>query len=185
MKTARPFRAFLLVRPFLLILGLFLVDGSARAEKLDPAKWSLDLQPATAAPGSKVVARMAAKIEPGWHLYSLTTPAGGPIATTIRIADNAAVARFRVFEPTPKRALDPTFNLETETYEGAPVFLIEIETKKEAVAGPVEVVAEVRYQMCNDRVCLPPVKRRAAATLAVDASAKAAAVVIPADYMEA
>jgi thiol:disulfide interchange protein len=185
MKTERPFRVFLLVRPFLLILGLFLVDGSARAEKLDPAKWSLDLQPATAAPGSKVVARLAAKIEPGWHLYSLTTPAGGPIATTVRILDNSAVARFRVFEPTPKRALDPNFNLETETYEGAPVFLIEIETKKEAVAGPVEVVAEVRYQMCNDRVCLPPVKRRAAATLAVDASAKAAAVVIPADYTEA
>jgi thiol:disulfide interchange protein DsbD len=131
------------------------------------------------------VARLAAKIEPGWHLYSLTTPAGGPIATTIRIADNAAVARFRVFEPTPKRALDPTLNLETETYEGAPVFLIEIETKKEAVAGPVEVVAEVRYQMCNDRVCLPPVKRRATATLALDPSAKAAAVVIPADYTEA
>jgi thiol:disulfide interchange protein DsbD len=47
------------------------------------------------------------------------------------------------------------------------------------------VVAEVRYQMCNDRVCLPPVKRRAAATMAVDTSATLAAVVIPADYTEA
>ena len=80
MKTARRFRAFLVV------LALFPVSGSARAEKLDPAKWSLELHPAAAAPGSKVVAGLAAKIEPGWHLYSLTTPAGGPIATTIRIA---------------------------------------------------------------------------------------------------
>jgi thiol:disulfide interchange protein DsbD len=122
MKTARRFRAFLLV------LAVFLVSGSAHAEKLDPAKWSLELQPAAAAPGSKVLARFAAKIEPGWHLYSLTTPAGGPIATTIRIADSPAVERFRVFEPKPKRALDPNFNLETETYGGEPAFLIEIET---------------------------------------------------------
>jgi len=59
MKIARRFRASLLV------FGLFLVSGSARAEKLDPAKWSLEMQPAAAAPGSKVVARLAAKIEPG------------------------------------------------------------------------------------------------------------------------
>jgi thiol:disulfide interchange protein DsbD len=95
------------------------------------------------------------------------------------------VERFRVFEPKPKSAFDPTFKLEIETFEGEPAFLIEIETKKDAAAGPAEVVAEVRYQMCNDRVCLPPVKRRAAATLAVDASAKAAAVVMPAGYTEA
>src|SRR5439155_20609356 len=169
----------------LLVLALFLGRAPTRAEKLDPAKWSLDLQPAAAAPGSKVVARLAAKIEPGWHLYSLTTPAGGPIATTIRIADNAAVVRFRVFEPAPKRAFDPNFNLETETYEGEPAFLSEIETKKDAVAGATEVVAEVRYQMCNDRVCLPPVKRRAAATRPVDATAKSARVVIPAGDTEA
>ncbi len=163
---------------------LLLAAGAGFAEKLDPAKWSLELQPAAAVPGSKVLARLEAKIEPGWHLYSLTTPAGGPIPTTIRVADNAAIERFRVFEPKPKRALDPNFNLETETYEGEPAFLIEIETKKDAASGPAEMVAEVRYQMCNDRLCLPPVKRRAAATLTLDASAKTAAIAIPGGYTE-
>src|SRR5579863_607728 len=109
------------------LLALLLAAASGAAEKLDPAKWSLELQPAAAAPGSKIRARLQAKIEPGWHLYSLTTPAGGPNPTTVHLADNAAVASFRVFEPPPKRALDPNFNLDTETYEGEPVFLIEIE----------------------------------------------------------
>jgi len=166
------------------ILTLFLAAASGFAEKLDPAKWSLELQPATAAPGSKVLARFRAKIEPGWHLYSLTTPAGGPIPTTLRLDSNPAIASFRVFEPQPKRAFDPNFNLDTETYEDEPVFLIEIETKKDAAPGASEVAAEVRYQMCDPRRCLPPVKRRAAATLSIDAAAQPAAFAIPAGYTE-
>src|SRR5579864_8527362 len=167
-----------------LILGVLLAAGAGRAEKLDPAKWSLAVDPATAPPGSSVLARLEAKIEPGWHLYSLSTPAGGPIPTTIRLADNAAVGGFRIFEPRPKRAFDPNFNLDTETYEGQPAFLIELELGKNANAGSTEVATEVRYQMCNDRLCLPPVKRRAAAMLTVDAAAKAATPVIPAGYTE-
>jgi thiol:disulfide interchange protein len=168
-------------RVFLILL---LAAACGFAEKLDPAKWSLELQPAAAAPGSKIVARFQAKIEPGWHLYSLTTPAGGPIPTTVRLADNPAVASFRVFEPPPKRAFDPIFNLDIETYEDAPVFLIEIETKKDAAPGASEIAAEVRYQMCDPRRCLPPVKRRAAATLSIDPNAKPAAFEIPAGYTE-
>ncbi|HKW96440.1 MAG TPA: cytochrome c biogenesis protein CcdA [Bryobacteraceae bacterium] len=167
-----------------LLLALALAPTAGRAEKLDPAKWSMTLDPEAAAPGSKVLARLAAKIEPGWHLYSLSTPAGGPIPTTIRVPDNPAIANFRIFEPKPKRAYDPNFQLDTETYEGEPVFLIELELKKGAVAGRAGVNAAVRYQMCNDRMCLPPVNREAAATLMVDAGAKSAAFTIPAGYIE-
>lgn len=166
------------------LLALLLTAASGAAEKLDPAKWSLELQPAAAAPGSKILARLQAKIESGWHLYSLTTPAGGPIRTTVHLADNAAVASFRVFEPPPKRAFDPNFNLDTETYEGAPVFLIEIENRKDAAPGASEIAAEVRYQMCDPTRCLPPVKRRATATFTIDPNAKTAAVEIPAGYTE-
>jgi len=164
-------------------IGLWLATGSGWGEKLDPAKWSVELQPASVVPGAKVLAHLQAKIEPGWHLYSLT-PTGGPIATTIRVADNPAAGPIRIFQPQPKRSIDPNFNLETETYEGQPAFLIEIETKKDAAAGPSELALEVRYQMCNDRLCLPPVKRRAAGTLTIDAGARPAAFEIPPGYTE-
>jgi thiol:disulfide interchange protein len=172
------------MRPARAVLTLFLAVASGFAEKLDPAKWSLELQPAAAAPGSKILAKLQAKIEPGWHLYSLTTPAGGPIRTTVRLDSSAAAASFRVFEPQPKRAFDPNFNLDTETYEGEPAFLIEIETKKDAAPGATEIAAEVRYQMCDPTRCLPPVKRRAVATLSIEPNAKAAAFAIPAGYIE-
>ena len=48
------------------------------SQKLDPAKWSLDLEPAAIPAGGKVLARLKATIEPGWHVYSLTTPAAKP-----------------------------------------------------------------------------------------------------------
>jgi thiol:disulfide interchange protein DsbD len=164
---------------------LLLAATSALAQKYNPVTWTLRLDPPTARPGAKVLGRLDAKIEAGWHLYSPTTPPGGPIATTIRLADNPAVERFRVLEPPPKRAFDANFNLDTETYEGEAAFLIEIELKKDAASGPSEITAEVRYQSCNDRLCLPPVKRSASGAFTVDSAAKESAIAIPAIYMEA
>jgi thiol:disulfide interchange protein DsbD len=172
------------MKPGYLLLVLLAAMSAGRAEKLDPAKWSLAIEPAIARPGAKVLARLKARIEPGWHLYSLTTPPG-PIATTIRIAESPAVEKFRVFEPPPKRAFDVNFSSDTETYEGEPVFLIELELKKDAPTGPGEISTEIRYQMCNDRMCLPPVNRKASAPLSIDAGAAVARFEIPAGYIEA
>jgi thiol:disulfide interchange protein len=163
---------------------LLLAASSVLAQKYNPVTWSLRLDPPAARPGSKILARLDAKLEAGWHLYSLTTPPGGPNPTTIRLADNPAVERFRVLQPPPKRAFDTNFNLDTETYEGEAAFLIEVELKKDATAGPAELTAEVRYQSCNDRLCLPPVKRSAAATLSIDEGAKESAIPVPASYIE-
>lgn len=165
-------------------LCIVLAAGLASAQRLNPVKWSLELQPAAAPPGAKVLARLEAKLDPGWHLYSPTTPRGGPNPTAIRVAENPAVESFRVFEPAPKRALDPNFNLDTETYEASAVFLIEVELQKDAPAGASELTAQVRYQACNDRECLPPVTRTAGATLTIGAGSSAASITIPAGYTE-
>src|SRR6185503_15064615 len=119
------------MKPGYLLLVLLAAMSAGRAERLDPAKWSLAIEPGMARPGATVLARLKARIEPGWHLYSLTTPPG-PIATTIRLAEGPAVEKFRVFEPPPKRAFDANFSGDTETYEGEPVFLIELELKNDA-----------------------------------------------------
>jgi len=167
-----------------LTLCIWLATAGIASAKLDPAHWSLELQPTSAPPGSKILARLEAKLDAGWHLYSPTTPRGGPNPTTIHVAENPNVADFRVFEPPPKRAFDPNFNLDTETYEGSTAFLIEVEIKKDAAPGTSELTAAVRYQACNDRLCLPPVTRTAAATLNIDASASATALATPASYIE-
>jgi len=159
--------------------------GVAQGAKLDPVQWELSSDAQKAPAGSSVALKLTAKLEPGWHLYSLTTPPGGPIPTTAKLADNPAVADSRLYQPQPERKFDPNFNLDTETFEKEAVFWIVANLKKDAAAGPLELSAEVRYQSCDDKQCLPPKKKTASFTLNVDSAAAAqAAFSIPAGYSE-
>ena len=158
-------------------LGILLaaVLSPASAQKLDPVQWTLSSDSQKAAPGSTVTLKLTAKLDENWHLYSLTTPKGGPIPTTAGLAENPAVAGFKLYQPKPARKFDPNFNLDTETFEKEAVFWITADLKKDAPSGPLELTAQVRYQACDDRQCLPPRKKTASLTLAVDPSAPPAA----------
>src|SRR5713226_5040248 len=114
----------------LLSTGLVLASllaGQTPKAKPDPVKWSLRLEPDAAAPGQKILGRLTATIEPGWHFYSLTTPKP-TIPTTVALAASPVVAKWVVWAPAPKRAYDPYFKQETESYEKAAEILVEIET---------------------------------------------------------
>lgn len=163
------------------ILAGFALPWVMPAQRLDPVKWAMSVEAAKAPRGSSVVARLTAKIESGWHLYSLSTPKG-PIPTTIRIADNPAVTTYRIHQPKPTVKFDPNFKLDTELYDDEAVFLIEVQVGKEAPAGPVELTAQVRYQACDAKQCLIPVRKTASATLTIDPAAPAPKATIPAGY---
>jgi hypothetical protein len=59
----------------------------------NPTKWSLtpnapikDLKS-----GDRILLTLKADIEPGWHLYALDQPEGGPIPTSIKVTDEKAL----------------------------------------------------------------------------------------------
>jgi thiol:disulfide interchange protein DsbD len=167
-------------RPLLVsFFALASIVGAAE----DPVQWTLAFDAKSAAPGSHVLAKFTGTIQPHWHVYSMTTPPGGPNPTTASIAANPAVAGFKIYQPQPVRKLDPSFGIDTETFSEQYVLLFDIELKKDA-AGPVDIAANVRYQSCNDTICLPPKKKSAIASLAIDASGKNTSVAIPAGYTE-
>src|SRR6267143_287393 len=151
------------------LAALFLAASAFGAQ--DPVQWKLALDQTAAGPGQHVLARFAGTIESGWHLYSLTTPKGGPNPTKVGLADNPAVASVKVYQPKPERHFDPNFQLD-------------IELKKDAAAGPFEIAAQARYQCCTDKICLPPKTKTAAATLTIDPAATSQAIAIPAGYEE-
>src|SRR3984957_3518139 len=148
----------------------------------DPVQWTLTFDAKSARPGSHVLAKFTGTIQPHWHVYSMTTPPGGPNPTTASIAANPAVAGFKIYQPKPERKLDPSFGIDTETFSEQYALLFDIELKKDAAAGPADITANVRYQTCNDTTCLPPKKKSATAAIAIDPSAAAAAIIIPAGY---
>ena len=162
----------------MMLLNIALIAASlplAFGQKLDPVQWTLASDSKAAPAGAKVLLRLTAEIEPGWHLYSLTTPKGGANPTTIKMDGG------RIFQPAPVRKFDPNFQVDTETFEHKAVFLIEA-TLPGGASGEVELVANMRYQACTERECLPPRKKTAATKVAVSASAPVPVVAIPAGY---
>ncbi len=153
----------MLSRAFL--VGLALLAASALpgfAAKEDPVQWTLVpvAGQTSVAPGAKAWFELNAQIQPGWHLYSPTTPPGGPIITTIRVEENPVITGYRLYRPAPVRKLDPNFAVDTETYTGEAKFLVEV-TAAASAKGSSNIDASVRYQACSDVKCLPPVKKTA------------------------
>src|SRR4051812_45034887 len=96
--------------------------------------------------GTKALVRAAGKVEPGWHLYSASTPAGMP--TSFQVAGASSV---RILQPAPKRAFDANFGADTETYDSDVTFLIEVKLARPATSLDIKS----RYQTCNDTQCVP------------------------------
>jgi thiol:disulfide interchange protein DsbD len=125
--------------------------------------------------------QLTAKIDPGWHLYSASSPAGLP--ASFQFAPNAVVERVRVYQTPPQRAFDPNFNAPTETYEGEAKFVLDLKLKADAPTGPAELPLAIRYQTCNDRECVPG-RWSGTVALRVDPAAPAT-IAMPAGFLEA
>src|SRR4051812_49941352 len=87
--------------------------------------------------GNKALIRAAGKVDPGWHLYSASSPAGIPTSFQVAGAD-----QVRILQPAPKKAFDPNFGVDTETFEGDVTFLIEARLKQPATSLDIKA----RYQ---------------------------------------
>ncbi len=164
---------------------LLLLAAYAPAQRLDPVQWTLSSEAAKAPPGASIPLKLTAKLEEGWHLYSLTTPPGGPNPTTAVIGENAAVASTKIYQPKPERKFDQNFGVDTETFDKEAIFWLNTSIKKDAAVGPLELIAQVRYQACNATMCLPPKKKTADVTIEINPSAAApAALATPTGYSE-
>ncbi|HKE24149.1 MAG TPA: cytochrome c biogenesis protein CcdA [Bryobacteraceae bacterium] len=160
-----------------MLLLLFALSAAAQPH----AHWQAAADPASAAPGGSALLRLTATVDPGWHLYSASSPAGLP--TSFQFAAGAPVESARVFQIPPKRAFDPNFNADTETYEGEAQFALQIALNKDAAPGAAQLPLAVRFQTCNDKQCVPG-HWSGTVALTIDANAPAAAP-IPSGFVEA
>ena len=146
---------------------LFLFAGIAQAQ--NPVTWSLKSNASgSLKPGDKFTAKVTAQIQTGWHLYSLTQGGGGPVPTRITVPDGQPFKLAGVpIGPRPRVAMDPNFEINTETYEGAVTFTVLMSVAADATVGEQTLNVNVRFQTCNDKNCLPPrtVKLTAPVTL--------------------
>ena len=123
----------------------------------NPTKWSLesDAKEKTLKADETFRAVLKAEIEAGWHLYSIEQPTGGPFPTKVTVAENTPFKiEGKIQTPEPITKLDPNFNVETKFFDERAEFALPIKTNAETNADALAV--NVRFQVCNDTLCLPP-----------------------------
>ena len=100
---------------------------------------------------------LTATIDEGWHLYSTREIPNGPRPTTVALASGQPFSQAGLLEsPYPRIAADTTFNTDVEFYEESAVFVMPVRYDGTSRSRAASVTVEVRFQACNDELCLAP-----------------------------
>ncbi len=98
---------------------------------------------------------LTANINKGWHIYSQTTPDGGPVPTTISFTKNSLLVLRGNAKEVGKleKHFEPLFNVDVKQFSNNVDFVQTVKLKAN-VKTSVDVAVE--YGVCNDKECLPP-----------------------------
>lgn len=121
------------------------------------AVWMAELVPNQVKSGERAELRLTARIVDGWHLYHPDLDPDNGVPVSIRSLSGALVSD----EETELRSLDePIVKTETIAGEELTYLLLEGETELRAPVlvsgepGPASGGVEVRWQACDDSICL-------------------------------
>jgi len=101
---------------------------------------------------------VTAKMTPGWHIYSITQPSGGPIKSEIKTTLPAGVRLTGPFQAmtAPHKQKEPAFNnLVVETHEGTVTWRAPLEIQPGVDLKELEISGAVYAQPC-EKACLMP-----------------------------
>ncbi len=148
------------------------------ARNQNPISVSAKIDKSRLKPGQTANLLITAKLDSGWHLYALTQPPP-PRAAKITI-DESGVFKLNgdVRQPKPKIYQDPNFSEQgkppfmSQAFENEVTFTAPIKVAGDAKPGEQKLIAKFRYQVCDDRTCLPPTTK----TLEIETTIIAGAV---------
>jgi len=141
-------------RMLALSIAVFVATLSA-PHMQNPAKWNFSSKKIDA---TTYEISMTATLERGWHIYSQTTPEGGPVPTTIEYTKNPLVNLQGTAKETGKleQRHEELFGVDVKQYSNKVDFVQTVKVKanvKTTLNGAVE------FMTCNDHECLPPTKQ--------------------------
>ena len=115
-------------------------------------------------PGNKYELHMTATPPAGWHIYSQTTPDGGPLPTTFTFNKNALTILSGKVKEGGKtvKYYDKSFKVNVIYFEGK-VDFVQVVTIKSKIK--TNITGEIESMICNDRTCMPPTTEKFAIAL--------------------
>lgn len=138
--------------------ALVACSSADHAAAQTPVRWSIAPVRAEMTHGTLANVRVDAAIQSGWHIYSITQPSGGPYATRISVPTGqrfVAAGEPKVLL-APRVAFDEAFKMNVQLHEKAASFDVPVRLNGPANAPGDSVHVNVRYQVCNASLCLPP-----------------------------
>ncbi len=135
---------------FLVIFVSISLMGFSQVQ--NPVKWSFTSKKIS---NDTYEVHLTATIDQHWHIYSQTTPEGGPIPTTITFSKNPLLVFSGEIKEVGKMEQhhEALFDVDVKQYSNKVDFVQTIKLKgnvKTSVTGSVE------FMVCNDKQCLPP-----------------------------
>lgn len=146
------------------LLILSLLSGSLAANGF--AQAATDSQNITAqaylsldklTPGARFQLAVVLQVNEPWHVNANPASGEGFIPTTLTQQAPPSIVIDRTVYPKGKKTTVSWADQPVDLYAGRAVILVEAHVRPDAATGPLNWDANLRYQACNDRVCLAPV----------------------------
>ncbi|MDZ7806483.1 MAG: cytochrome c biogenesis protein CcdA [Gracilimonas sp.] len=149
------------------IIILMLSPFFIQAQIPDPVKFNLSEAPDSVLAGEVFEINIDASIEGNWHLYSiLNDEDAGPFPTEFSAKSGNFVIVGQAKETDADIEFDPNFEAELGWHSNFAEFTIPVAIKT-TESGKQNLDIEVYYQVCDDKVCLPPTTKSIVAGVVV------------------
>ena len=136
----------LLIFLLTVFIGLF----AAFSQVANPSNWSFTQK---SLGNDEYELTFRASIQPGWHIYSMYTPAGGPMATTLTLEEAGKGIELvgKATENEPQKKHDAVFGVDVLSFEHEYVITQRIKVIDPAVSV---VKGTLEYQVCREGQCV-------------------------------
>ncbi len=138
---------------FFLLIVLTAVVTNAQAQP--PIVWSFSAKKVA---DKTYEVRISATLTGEWHVYSQTTPAGGPTPTDITFASNPLVTLDGGTKEVGKleEHFEPLFGVIVKQFSEKVEFVQKVKLK---AAVKTSINGSVSFMVCNDEQCMPPARQ--------------------------
>ncbi len=113
-------------------------------------------EPVTIAAGAKGTAKVSLTIAPTWHINANPPSPDYMIPTVLTLEPAAGVTAGDPVYPAPHMVRLGFDESDLFVYDGTAVITVPVEVAAAATNGRHELKGTLRFQSCNDQVCLPP-----------------------------
>lgn len=133
------------------LISIFFISA-AHAQIKDPVKWTYS---ATKKSDKEYTVVIDATLPTEWHIYSMNTPANGPVATNVVFKKNPLVTLDGAVKEIGqlKTDHDAVFGVDVKYFNDKVEYTQTVKLKS---AVKTNVTGTIKYMVCNDKMCLPP-----------------------------